>query len=500
MDQITELVYVISKHRPKKFDDTLPKTSKLRKLFDIVSSGKVKNDEEAAHIIYNSAWQDKRYLMLKKNLVKKLWEFIYSVDMTCKLNPNYYADNQLKCKRELTIAENLLKMNVYHNAEKILNKIYKIAKKQYLIDIQAEYFDKMLTISFMKGASSHAKVCRKEAIKYRKYHNYISEAKSNWEVLKSKLKYSLSQPQELIKETKEYIKDVQIWLEEYNNPHLKIYLHRFEIILNHLTNKLEDRRNAIHAINEIIQKFSFIKCKGLTIEQSLEAAKYYLTSGNLEEADFFCAHALKYAEYQAFDKFDVQIINFEIKIKQKKYIHAAKIFKQVSSSQQYELLSKEDKATWLLRKAFLYYIFQKSKAFDKVEKYTSDFKKENFAYQDFLTQTQPLNKDKQGYNILLQIIKLLFQAQKSKELYYEGKNLYVYYHRYLKDLNIERTKLFVKMLSKVSTDSLSYENLKEKGEELKNTLKEIKTNTPHDYCELIPYETLWDLISIPPQE
>jgi len=67
MDLLTELVFVLTQYQISIPAGILPRNSKLKRLYLAISSNKVRTDEEAAMLIYDSSAKDKKYLMLKRN-------------------------------------------------------------------------------------------------------------------------------------------------------------------------------------------------------------------------------------------------------------------------------------------------------------------------------------------------------------------------------------------------------------------------------------------------
>jgi hypothetical protein len=140
MDLLLELAFILSKYPLKSLDQILPKDSKMRRLFDAVSKGVIQSEEEAAHFLYETSPSDKRYLMLKRNLINKLFELLLSSDLEVekKIRKSKRKDifNQEETKflanQYLIIADKLLIQNVYHNAEKIIERVRQKAKAYHL--------------------------------------------------------------------------------------------------------------------------------------------------------------------------------------------------------------------------------------------------------------------------------------------------------------------------------------------------------------------------------
>ena len=65
---------------------------------------------------------------------------------------------------------------------------------------------------------------------------------------------------------------------------------------------------------------------------------------------------MKYCDYRAFNKFLIQQLLFDIKIKEEQYLDAGKILTEVHNVPQYEFLDPNDKSAWAIREAYLYFV------------------------------------------------------------------------------------------------------------------------------------------------
>ena len=105
MDLLSELVFIIMQRPPKHVDALLSPSSKMRQFFNLLQHGKASTDEEAAKYIYNSLPKDKRYLMLKRNLVNKLTEIVLDTEYFDRGNIHSI---KFECEKELTVSMKLL--------------------------------------------------------------------------------------------------------------------------------------------------------------------------------------------------------------------------------------------------------------------------------------------------------------------------------------------------------------------------------------------------------
>ena len=71
--------------------------------------------------------------MLKRNLINKLTDIVLSTEYFDKSN---YHSIRFECEKELTVAAKLLTQNVFHNAERILQRILNLSQHFQLVDVE----------------------------------------------------------------------------------------------------------------------------------------------------------------------------------------------------------------------------------------------------------------------------------------------------------------------------------------------------------------------------
>lgn len=489
MDLINEFAFILSQNKTPEFDSVLPANSKIRKLYELITSGSVKNDEEASMAIYNLTKADKKYLMLKRNLVQKLSDLVYTHSYE-KIDEENYTNTHFQVEKELLIAEKLLLKNVYHNPTKIISKVEQTAEKYFFIDIQVSAARKFRSLYSLKGFPKETTKYDEKVKRLVKFQNYYNASRGMWEKLYSKTKYSPSRSDDIISECKESIYKIEEWLEFYNSPFIRLYYYRIAILLNHQLNDQRQILEFIHKIDLLVAKYPFINTKSLKLDVSFYYARYYRDTKQLEKAELEIDKCLKLSDYRAFDRFLIQNLNFDIKIKRKHYQEALQILLEVHSVPQYQFLDNLDKATWTIHEAYLYIILFVNNDEESIALLPLFGKPKSLHF--FLERSKRWSKDKYGYNITLLIVRvMLYKINDLKDVENEGNNMLVYYHRYLKDYNT-RTSIFFYQLAKAVLQGFSKDILESRKQKLQSQLKELES-TAYDVFEMISYDFFWEL-------
>jgi hypothetical protein len=490
MDLINEFAFILSKNKPPEFDSIIPENSKIRKLYDLIIFNKVNTDDEASSIIYNSTKADKKYLMLKRNLVQKLADLVYLQDYKENDRDNY-MNIHFQVEKELLIAEKLLLENVYHNPTKIIAKVEQTAKEYFFIDLQASAAKKLRSVYSLKGFSKETEEYNKKVKRLLRFQSYYDESKGMWEKLYSKTKYIISKSDEIIAECKLYIKTIEEYLKEYESPFIKLVYYRISILSDYQQDYQFRILTTLKKIDCLIKKYPFIRNKSLQLDLNYYYARFYRDVGQLDIAEQSILECLNLSDYRAFDKFLIQELNYDILVKQERYKLAGEIINEVHSVPQYQFLNNYDKSAWTIREAFLFFIYKSAQNNDLIQ-LLPVFSNEK-SLHNFIEKTKKSTKDKNGYNLSLLIIRVvLYKIYDLQDIDNEGNNMLVYYHRYLKQFN-NRTSVFFYQLAKSVIKFFDLEELHERRIKLIDKLDE-NGKSSYDSNEIIPYDKFWDLI------
>ncbi|WP_338763616.1 hypothetical protein WAF17_20075 [Bernardetia sp. ABR2-2B] len=501
MDLLLELAFILSKYPLKSLDQILPKDSKMRKLFDGVSKGIIQSDEEASHFLYETAPSDKRYLMLKRNLINKLFELLLSNDLEVekKIRKSKRKDifNQEETKllsnQYLIIADKLLVQNVYHNAEKIIERVRQKAKEHHLIEIEWECVRKLRTIYALKGFANETEKYTLEAQELREEMIFLDNLKSYWEVMQAKTKFFIGQYSEWEAEAYAAEKLSESYSkiendEKITHPLAQLYGFRFRN--THLLQsqpKLEELQKNTDNWQKHFQTYPHLNTPTRNLELLIAQIYTHRYAGEFLQALQLIKKAVKLTTYQAFNKFKIQELYFDtlLKINEPKhgYKQAALILLEVIETPQFERLDKWDKSSWRLREAYLFLILQ-DKDPKLVKKFTPNFYRKNLLLQ---LPDEPITKDKTGYNIVRIWIKVLFLFYTGMEDFVsESNNFRNYYQRHLKDSKDERLRGFVLYLIKLAQNDFNITFLEE------NKLELPKEH--YNFTEFGCYERMEELI------
>jgi hypothetical protein len=496
MDLLTELAYILSHYLPRNFESALPKGSKMRQLFDLVATTPDTNDEKAASIIYQSPASDKRYLMLKRNLINKLIDLVLEVESGRKDN---YAEERFACLQKLLISEKLLQHNVYHNAERIIGKVQQIAEQYHLIDVQVQCALQFRTINALKGFPVETGTYHQASNILSLYLAYEMEAQGRWQQLQSKVKFFISYNPDIIEEADAYIATTAERLDEFDSPFMRLYLCRMRAIRYRKSYDLLQWGEAVKELVSLVQAHKFLRTDAIMLESYLEHARFLYASADLAKAEKKIKKSMQYASYSAFNLFEIMALAFDVKMKLQQYDEAGKIWQEVTKVPQFEALDPIDVSSWIIRGIFLRFVWTCRQESKKIAFYLPAIEARSKVL-DFLQAKQPVSKDKRGYNMHLVILRLFMQAEANlnngnlDDISSEGNKMMVYFQRHLKPIAHLRTGEFFKSLSKIASAAFEKAYIAKRQVKLQQRLATDWHIIPYDECEVVAYEKLWEMV------
>jgi len=485
MDLIREMVHVIEKDRPKSFKLLIPKASKLRHLYQLASSESFVNDETAAEILYKAGSGDKRYMMLKGNLINKLSELIL-ISEHSDLNKRNFIAIKFDSERQLTIARKLLYINVYHNAERITKRVWRQAQKYYLHDIELACCEILRKINYLKGYGDKVEKYQQLVEQKMKELNILEQARGMAQLALSQIKFVRSQHPDLVKGCLAYLDKLHQL--EMDSPFFTLNVLRVQLILFHLQNDLENWQKTLEKIDAIFKEYDFLETEHTMLEINISRVKLYLALQDHALVKKQIKQLMITTSFEAFNRFEVLAERFQWFLHREKFQKGAVVLTEVIGKPRYQKLDSMDQASWKIRIAYLYVI---NEIYDlKIP----DIRFDATNLHDFYQDCSALRKDKLGYHLQFVIVRLMLLILKGDIDYSNETNyLKVYYQRYLKGVCLPRTRVFYKALIGAMKDGMKKGSFLDQQAWL---LSELENHQYLEYNEIIQYDKLFSLFGM----
>jgi hypothetical protein len=493
MELLEELAFFLQKNKSKSLETYIPQGSKLRALYELAASKQRISDKQAAAKIYQSKPTDKKFLMLKRNLSRKLTDLILLCE-DVDGEDNHYISAKLAAEKQLNIAEKLLQRNVYHNAEKIIQKVLREAEKQELKALQLQALLILRKTNALKGNHQEVLASHKKINQLQQWVQFEQQAQGMLEIIESQLKFSTACEKNVALQAKKFMDQIKDWLTEFPSPYLQFFYLQLAYHFHQQQNQSTKALIVIERTEQLLVEFSWLQGENQQLILLYRKALNLFLLREFSDAKKLIKQCIRISSYQAFNRYEVQALHFRMLLFNKEFENAGALLKEVLESEQYVMLEKIDQAAWLIREGFLFLNLKKH-APHLIPSLTPAFlQMPNL--QDFMQQTQPLHRDKKGYFMQVWILKtfICFDYQQADLLFDETNKLKVYFQRYLKEIPETRTQAFIRSVYKAGKH---FEN-KEKLESIKEKLYEQLTSDSLqlDYNEWIDFEEFWELIGI----
>jgi len=230
----------------------------------------------------------------------------------------------------------------------------------------------------------------------------------------------------------------------------------------------------------------------IALQKILCLTQLRIFDGQCEETIAFCMNHVTEGDYNWFKLMEA---HFHYCLYARRYEEALAIYAKAIQQARYELLGGNARDDWHLYGGYLHLLAQLKKLdAQKVIQVDGTFR-----FAKFSNDFSILNKDKEGMNIPLVLLPVLYSltpgAKKESDFSEEG--LDKYRQRYLEnDLN-RRSAIFVKMLMALAKREFEQASADRK---IQRELEELKTLPPElarqtFAIEIIPYEDLWEMLT-----
>ena len=502
MEKLKELVYAASKHKIKKIDIVGEHryNSLVQRFYQGIHSDEFQNDEDAAWALYESTPKDINYKHLKYKLENRLINTLFFVDLS---EPQF---NEIQ-KAYYTCYKNIGAIAIL-KGRGLRKSAISLSIRTIRKSIKYEFTD--ITLSLARTLKKHFGFYEKDKKKFEYYtalakemHN-LSEVEMMAEGFYEFIMFHAagnkrSNTQEILDEVIQFEKELKEKLLTYDSYNLRIvsflvFCLRYEIV--------QDYKNVIKTSKEALAYFENREIKVSPNNMFGYYSKLIISNislKNYEEATRWNTIRINSLEKMAGSRNwyianEIQIILY---FHQKKYEEAIKVLLNAKQHKLFNSLQKDAIEIWQIYEAYIQYFILVKKIEISEEKQKG---LDKFRLNKFLNNVPIYSKDKEGVNISILILQILFLFQKGKfnVIIDRMESLERYCYKYLKKDSSYRSKCFIKMLIILIKTSFHKEATIRKTKIYLDKLNSESTSIAptSSQVEVVPYEDLWeDVIS-----
>ena len=499
-DVLKDLVQTITRNKIKNIEvlgNPGEEKSRVELMYDGISSGKFKSEDDVAKHFFKSDAKDPNFRKLKNKLIRQLVNTAFFVDVNQPAF-NERAKAYFTAYRDFAAGVVLMTRNATKPGIYIFQLVLEQAIKFEFTDLAADV-SRILRREYARAGGDHEKNQYYTGLhrKYEEKRRYEALATDYYETLVSYYLIKRSPNEEIHQQAKQYFDELLPLAKKVDTS--AFYSHTYYIGLIKYSS-VNDIDNALHLTNEALSILEPRKNtnRGMLVNFTMQKMAYYnqLKIVNKNDVKKMLDYCLSLVEEGDFNWFRANEVYFYHCIYSKQYEEALNVYSVITLSSTFNLLDGSHHDNWLLLGGYLH-LLAKLGVLDttKVESIVGTFK-----FGKFFNEIEVLDKDKEGMNIPLVLLPVLFHlAQKTFD---EQNDISVealekYRQRWLSnDLN-RRSDSFLKMLIAFAKKDYASAAAEKK---ISKELEILKSETPqvagqNFTVEVIPYETLWELLN-----
>lgn len=495
MEDLIELTQLVSRQKVKRIEilgQANKYSQKSELLYDLIASGKIKTNEQAALALYENQESSKENLRkLKHRLKDKLINTLFFIDME-KVALSEVQKSYMEICRAYTATEILLERGAKKTGLAIAKKTLKKTKEfeftriSFLLSAALRKYSALAGrhkdfIYYKNECKEFEKILQAETLAEEFYYtlilNYSTTKSSRKEVLKKELESSLIELEECKKNVNSYrfsylyYLGMAFYYVSQNNMELTIQTCKNSLAFFKSHKKL--RKATLFNFN-----LQLLNCY-LRLKKFKEGQDCFLENRNYVKAGtlnwshntmsfvLICLHTQNYQE-------------------------AYNVFLDTISSPSFKKLSDARKQDWFITQSYIEFLILRK----KINPETRNKDRPNFKLYKFLNDTPIFSKDKRGANISILVIQILLQLEMKQyqRVIDRVDSLNQYVFRYLRKDETFRSNCFLKMLLLIPKADFNRIRTERYAQALYNKLLSSGETGSEQSSEIeyIPYEDLWE--------
>ncbi|MBC7774742.1 MAG: hypothetical protein H7246_04825 [Phycisphaerae bacterium] len=499
-DALKELVKTITRNKVKNIEvlgNPGEESSMVESLYDAIAKEKVQSDEDAAKFLYgkNESPKSQAYLRMKGRLERNLLNTAFFVDVNQPMF-NERAKASYNCYRDFAAALILLGREATKAGIDVLEHLLEQTIKYEFVELTADVASRLRRVyaRAVGSASMHER--------YAKIHREYEE-KRRLEMLalehfESLINYYIvrrSPNEEIHQYATAYYEELYPLTPKADTCQYHFHTAQIGII------KYLSVNNCVDALKVCDEALDILKERKNTNREylvSLSGQKIVCLTqlrifGN-NEGDAAASYCLSLSEEGSFNWFRVHELHLHYCLFARRYDDALALFVKASQHPKFESLGGAVRDNWQLYGGYLHLLA----ALGKLELAKVEAAVGTFRYARLSNEIEVLDKDKQGMNIPLIFLPVIYHLVKGTfdTADISPESLEKYRKRYLDNDMNRRSAAFLNMLiAFAKRDYKSASAEKKIKKELEVLAKEQPQVAGQTFAvEIIPYEDLWEMM------
>lgn len=494
MKDLIDLVHIVTKPKLRTVElihDAHNSSSKLAEFYHNIASGQFQDDDDAASYLYQADKNAPVYQKLRKNLRDRLINSLFLID----LKQASYTDRQkayYECCKEWAAVKILFGKNAHNAAIAMARKVLKLVRKFEFTELNVDICH---TLRLFYGTIDG------DFSKYQQYDEESSVAEQLWVLENRAERYyidlsigavnSKATKTEYQAKARQYYKELVQYLLLYNSYQLHFCTFLIE---SGIYSSVNDYQGTIQVCDRAIQFFLQKEYKAAIPLQVFlyQKAICLVQLRDFEGAKKNAEECLKHLDEGTFNWFKTCELSFTLGMHEGNYDKSRELLALVLNHGYFDDLPENIQGFWKIAEAYLHYLVLVAKLGPAT---SSLAKKRKFRPSKFFNELRVFTTDKQGMNIHLIFLEILFfiANRQFEELIDRVEALDKYRIRYLQELDVRRCNYFLKMLLLIPKCAFNKALILQKTEPDYQALLALPIELANQTfeIEILPYEKIW---------
>ena len=501
MDELKELVALVQRNKFKRIDimghPGNHRASLVQELYDGLASGKFEDEASAAEHFYADSENKNGYFgRLKKRLQNRLINTLFFIDVSASPGATAISKAYYSCYKDYASFFILIgrhgRTAAVHVAEKSIEKAKHFHFTKIVLDLSRELAYHFSALDYNKVKADHYLSLANEFQEYDSWEwkaqmlynqlaqNY-SKSRASMNRISAQAELAVNELEPLIGKIKTY-RFVQIAYKVLSLRYLSVSDYKNALKINSLGLTFF-KENSHLASNTVIG--------GL----QLQILACHLQMGNFQKAYDFAQKTCSIFESGSLSWYSTMEYYFLTACHSGDYPKAYSIFREAFEHKGFKHLLPARSEPWYIYQTYVQYFIATGRAQSAPD---DPYKWNRFKLAKLLNEVPTFSQDKQGINISILAIQILFWLhQRDYDAVIQRTDaLKAYAYRYLRNDETYRSNCFIKILETLSSTDFHKLAVLRKAQKYYDLMRarSMDIAKPNAEIEIVPYETLWEFL------
>lgn len=495
MKVLKELVDIVTRQRVEKagLTDLMSiedEASQYAKFYNAIRTQSINSDTEAAKFFYSSITTDDRYRKLKSRFKKRLFNYLFFLDINKNSTSDYVGAYQT-CLKNMVLCKILQVNGARFSFEKLANQTLTIAQKYALHSVIVPVANDLLTHYSLLGRQTEHKRLLKLFNDSKLYLDAEFDSERLLESVVINFATSNLVTKPLEEQAKACTSKLKAIAKEFPNSfRIQFLMYFTHAIYYQVSREYKELVRICDSAEEYIEKNPLFYQAPRLAQFSLMKMAALLNLRDHANGLKSVRRSLNYFEEGRNNWLLTMETYFLLAMQAGKYNLASEIFLTAVNHSKFKYSSEIRQEKWRIFHAYLHYIYEVENMDKRLlkNKYLP-----NFNITSFFNNALHSSKDKTGFNISIIALQIqyLLKDYKVDDVFDRMDALNIYAYRYLNKKENTRAYTYIKMLQTAEKKSFIFQYVSMETRKMHDQLRTVTDSYSAEW-EILPYDVMWD--------